>query len=203
MKPWFSVSTPITRRSWREVVMACVSDSSFTPTTASSRTARLGCVATTLCIRSVYSRLSHCARVACTAGPRLVLSVFSCSEVRSALNPISPPSASSSNTRWLFASPPIEGLHGICAMESGRLVMRSVRTPMRAAMRAASAPACPPPTTMMSYLSSMPISISKPMYGGEVVFETTCLRTSSSCFFSSCSCCFQFQIRPSENGDAA
>ena len=155
IKPCCSVSTPMTW-AW------CASsepDWVLTSTTQSSMTVRCGWQAMTRCIRRVYSVLSHWARVAWTAGPRLVLSVFSCNEVRSALNPISPPRASSSNTRWLLASPPIEGLQGMRAMASRRPVTRRVFTPMRAAMSAASAPAWPPPTTTMSNLSSMRISI--------------------------------------------
>ena len=154
MNPWRSVSMPMTWRCCASVGTGA-QGSVLIPMTASSMTVRWGWQAMTRCIRRVYALLSHWARVAWTAGPRLVFSVFSWSEVKSALKPISPPSASSSKTRWLLASPPIEGLQGMRAIASRRLVTRRVLTPMRAAMRAASAPAWPPPTTMMSYLSSM------------------------------------------------
>ena len=96
MNPWCSVSMPMTWAWWvSSFDTGCV----LTSTTQSSMTVKCGWQAMTRCIRRVYSALSHWARVAWTAGPRLVLSVFSCSEVRSALNPISPPRASSSNTR--------------------------------------------------------------------------------------------------------
>jgi len=120
------------------------------PTTESSRTVRLGVASMTACIRAVYSSLAHWQRVAQTAGPRLRFRIFDWSAVASALTPISPPSASSSWTRWLLARPPIDGLQGIRAIASRLDVISSVDTPIRAEARAASAPACPPPTTIMS-----------------------------------------------------
>ena len=152
MKPWFVVLTP---------VILVDASSVSKPITRSSRTTRLSCENMTVCMRLAYSFLSHCARVARTAGPRLRFNVFSWSEVRSALNPISPPKASSSKTRWLFASPPIDGLHGMRAIASARPVTSRVGVPIRAATRAASAPACPPPTTMICGLKSMAGSIPK------------------------------------------
>ena len=49
-----------------------------------------------------------------------------------------------------FAGPPIEGLHGIKAIVSKVIVSSKVLTPIRAAASAASAPACPAPTTIKS-----------------------------------------------------
>lgn len=141
MFPCVSVIMPVQRELFVSV------DS---PITASSITSMCRWLFITDCILLQYAALSHCARVACTAGPRLRFSVFSCRDVRSALKPISPPSASSSNTRWLFANPPMDGLQGIRAMASARPVTRRTGMPILAAMRAASAPAWPPPTTMMS-----------------------------------------------------
>ena len=69
----------------------------------------------------------------------------------SVTSPITPPSASISRTRWPFAMPPIAGLHDICAIRSTFMVIIAVRRPSRAHARAASHPACPAPTTIMSY----------------------------------------------------
>ena len=121
------------------------------PVARSSRTSRLAWRSTTERIRSEYSALAHCVRVARTAGPRLRFKIFAWRAVASALRPISPPSASSSCTRWLLASPPMEGLHGIFATSARDGVTRRVLAPMRAAASAASTPACPPPTTIASY----------------------------------------------------
>ena len=62
--------------------------------------------------------------------------------------PISPPKASISRTKWPLASPPMAGLHDICAIVSRFIVKRSVRQPSRAEASAASTPAWPAPTTM-------------------------------------------------------
>ena len=67
--------------------------------------------------------------------------------------PISPPSASSSRTRCPFEVPPIFGLHGIMAILSTLTVKTIVFRPSLAQARAASQPACPAPTTTMSYAS--------------------------------------------------
>src|SRR5512140_619549 len=67
------------------------------------------------------------------------------------LCPISPPSASISRTRCPSANTPIAGLHDMKPMASALIVRRRVEHPIRAAARAASHPACPPPTTMTSY----------------------------------------------------
>src|SRR5713226_1562911 len=47
--------------------------------------------------------------------------------------------------------PPTAGLQDICAIKSRFMVIIAVRRPIRAQARAASQPACPAPTTMMSY----------------------------------------------------
>src|SRR5262245_9254890 len=69
---------------------------------------------------------------------------------RSVTRGISPPRASSSRTRWPLAVPPTAGLHDICPMASRFMVRSSARTPIRAAARAASHPACPAPMTSTS-----------------------------------------------------
>ena len=63
---------------------------------------------------------------------------------------IAPPSASTSLTRWPLPMPPIDGLQLIWPKVSMLWVSSSVLHPMRAAARAASVPAWPPPTTMTS-----------------------------------------------------
>ena len=64
--------------------------------------------------------------------------------------PISPPRASISRTIWPLASPPMAGLHDICAIRDGSSVTRATLAPRREAAQAASAPAWPPPMTTMS-----------------------------------------------------
>ena len=49
--------------------------------------------------------------------------------------------------------PPIAGLQLICPTVARLCVTSSVRAPIRAAARAASVPAWPPPITMTSYCS--------------------------------------------------
>src|SRR5205085_8565996 len=64
--------------------------------------------------------------------------------------PIRPPRASISLTRLPLARPPMAGLHDMRPIASRSIVTRATRAPPRAATRAASAPACPPPMTTMS-----------------------------------------------------
>src|ERR1017187_6538357 len=75
-----------------------------------------------------------------------------------------PPRASTSRTRWPFATPPIAGLQLICAMRSMFMVIRAVLRPMRAAAIAASHPACPAPTTTTSYFSVKAIEFPESCY---------------------------------------
>ena len=67
--------------------------------------------------------------------------------------PISPPSASSSLTRWPLEVPPIFGLQGIIAMLSTLTVKSCVLSPSLAQASAASQPAWPAPTTTTSTFS--------------------------------------------------
>ena len=88
-----------------------------------------------------------------TAGPLLWFSTRNWIPVASAASPISPPSASISRTICPLASPPIAGLHDIAPILPGSIVISATRpaAPKRLhAAHAASAPACPPPMTMMS-----------------------------------------------------
>ena len=110
-------------------------------------------LSTALRMRSWYAFLSAWARSECTAGPLAVLSMRDCMNTSSAASPISPPSASSSLTRWPLAVPPMEGLQGIMASESRFRVRSRVSKPMRAHASAASQPAWPAPMTTTSNLS--------------------------------------------------
>ena len=98
--------------------------------------------------------LSHCARGLHIAGPLERLSILNWIIVRSVTMPEYPPSASTSRTICPLAIPPIAGLHDICATVCRFCVMSSVRRPIRAAIRAASQPAWPPPTTITSYFET-------------------------------------------------
>ena len=71
--------------------------------------------------------------------------------------PFHRPRASTSLTRCPLAVPPIAGLQDIRPMAMGSMVTRAVEQPIRAAASEASIPACPPPTTMTSYLSLLGI----------------------------------------------
>ena len=65
---------------------------------------------------------------------------------------IKPPMASISLTRWLLPMPPIAGLQDILPIAFLDWVIRQVCFPYLAHAKAASAPACPPPITMISKL---------------------------------------------------
>src|SRR5438045_9167469 len=67
-----------------------------------------------------------------------------------------PPSASTSRTTVLFATPPMAGLHDIWPIVSSALVINPTRTPSRAAATAASVPAWPAPMTTTSKSVSNP-----------------------------------------------
>ena len=118
-----------------------------------------GCDSSTWRIFTRYCCLSHCARGDQTAGPREVLSRRNWMPTASATSPMTPPSASTSRTRWPLAMPPMAGLQDICAMRSRLSVKSAVRRPMRAAAMAASQPACPAPTTTTSYCSVYAMSV--------------------------------------------
>src|SRR5579864_467546 len=114
---------------------------------------RLGCDSSTSRIFRRYCCLSHCARGDHTAGPREVLSRRNWMPTASVTSPMTPPSASTSRTKWPLAMPPTAGLQDICAMRSTLSVKSAVFRPMRAAAIAASQPAWPAPTTTTSYCS--------------------------------------------------
>src|SRR5438270_10613755 len=112
---------------------------------------RFGWLSSTSRIFKRYCCLSHCARGDHTAGPRDVFSSRNWIPTASVTSPITPPSASTSRTRWPLAMPPTAGLQDICAIRSTLSVNNAVFKPMRAQAIAASHPACPAPTTTTSY----------------------------------------------------
>ena len=99
----------------------------------------------------LYRLRSICARVARTAGPLRALRMRNCIPLRSAAAAMTPPRASISFTRWPLPIPPMAGLHDICPRVSILWVNNRVLMPMRAAARAASVPAWPPPTIITWY----------------------------------------------------
>ena len=101
--------------------------------------------------------LSHCARGLHIAGPFDRLSIRNWRVLRSVTTPVHPPSASISRTIWPLAIPPTAGLQDILAKPVMSIVTSRTVEPSVAAAIAASQPACPPPTTMMSYNS--PITV--------------------------------------------
>ena len=111
---------------------------------------RLSWSNTTCCIYLAYASLSDCTLIARTAGPLELLSIFTCKQVLSAEIAICPPRASISLTSIPLAGPPIEGLHGILPILLKFPHTIKVLNPNLARARAASIPACPPPTTMLS-----------------------------------------------------
>ena len=104
--------------------------------------------------------LSHCARGLHIAGPFERLSMRNWRVVRSVTTPLHPPSASISRTICPLAIPPIAGLQDIFAKPSMSIVTSSTDEPSVAAAMAASQPACPPPTTMMSYAVFIAVRLS-------------------------------------------
>src|SRR5688572_30452705 len=94
--------------------------------------------------------MSTWAREPRTARPLRVLSRRNWMHDASATRPIRPPSASISRTRWPLPRPPTAGLHERRPTCSRLNVTQATRRPRRAAIRAASAPAWPAPTTTTS-----------------------------------------------------
>ena len=86
------------------------------------------------------------------AGPFDLLSILNCTIVWSEIMPERPPNASTSLTICPFAIPPIAGLHDICAIVCIFIVISKTFFFIFAAIAAASHPACPPPTIIMSYV---------------------------------------------------
>src|SRR5581483_8992799 len=111
---------------------------------------RLGQVLSNRCTSIAYLYLSAWARGPQTAGPLERLSMRNWMPVLSMARPINPPRASISRTICPLASPPIAGLQDIWPILSGSMLTSATRAPRRDAAHAASAPAWPPPITMMS-----------------------------------------------------
>ena len=124
--------------------------STFTPVTVSAKRSRPSVCSNSRRHCSEKRYLSHWARGLHIAGPLDILSILNWIPVISVTIPEYPPKASISRTICPLAIPPIAGLQDICAMEGRFCVIRSVDAPIRAAIRAASLPACPPPTTITS-----------------------------------------------------
>lgn len=103
-----------------------------------------------------YDLKSHWTLGPHTAGPLLLFSILACTAEASAASAITPPSASISFTSVPFATPPIEGLQDNAPIEAILIVTSVVAAPHLTAARAASAPACPPPTTSTSHGFTFP-----------------------------------------------
>ena len=101
-------------------------------------------------IAALYRIRSACARVARTAAPLRLFSTRNWIPALSVANAIAPPNASISRTRCDLPIPPIAGLQLICPSVSMLCVNNKVCAPIRAAARAASVPAWPPPITITS-----------------------------------------------------
>ena len=84
------------------------------------------------------------------AGPFDLLSILNCKVHASVTIPVYPPRASISLTICPLAIPPTAGLQDILAKPSMSMETRRTFDPIFEAAIAASQPACPPPTTMIS-----------------------------------------------------
>ena len=125
------------------------------PVTLSCHRLRLG-VCSSVRRQSCENRaLSHWARGLHMAGPFERFSIRNWIVERSVTMPVYPPIASISRTICPLATPPMAGLHDICANLVISIVTSSVRQPILAAAAAASHPACPPPITIMSNSNSI------------------------------------------------
>ena len=141
------LTTPQTRSCW-----------SSKSSTACWNNQRLGWFSRRLLIACLYNNRSACALVARTAGPLLAFRMRNCIPPSSVAAAMAPPSASTSLTRCPLPIPPIEGLHDICPSVSMLWLSNKVLQPARALARAASVPACPPPTTITSNTSGNSMS---------------------------------------------
>src|SRR5574344_779651 len=94
--------------------------------------------------------LSHWALGLHMAGPFELLSMRNCRALRSATMPVYPPRASISLTICPLAIPPTAALQHLLAHPVITIETRRTAEPTIAAAMAASQPACPPPTTIIS-----------------------------------------------------
>ena len=146
---------------------ACISTPSkvFTPvtspsfitnsTTVSCQISKFGVSVKIFTHSSIKRFLSLWLRGLHIAGPLLRLSIRNWIALLSVTIPICPPIASISLTIWPLAIPPTAGLQLIWPILFISIVMSNVLLPIRAAALAASQPACPAPTTIISYLNSI------------------------------------------------
>ena len=123
----------------------------FKDTTSPSKTSR-PCSFIYFCAIFSYNFLSICDLGDQTDLPFDLLRVLLCKVDRSAKKPIIPPKTSTSFTICPFASPPTAGLHDVLPTDFLSIETKRVLTPLLCAIKAASIPACPPPTTTKSYL---------------------------------------------------
>ena len=100
---------------------------------------------------ALYKIRSAWARVARTAAPLRLFKTRNWMPALSVANAMAPPRASISRTKCDLPIPPIAGLQLIWPKVSILCVNNNVCAPIRAAARAASVPACPPPMTTTSY----------------------------------------------------
>ena len=108
------------------------------------------------CTNKGYFFLSTWARTDQTARPFVLLRVLYCKAQASAAKPIIPPRASISLTRCVFARPPTAGLQESLPIARGSEQTSFTLQPSLAAAKAASMPACPPPTTTRLFSNTKP-----------------------------------------------
>ena len=123
--------------------------------TVSWRRWRLGVCSITYFQYKEKAVLSHWARGLHIAGPLDRFSIRYWIMVWSVTIPDIPPKASISLTICPFAIPPMAGLQDICATNARFIVTSNTRFPRWAATTAASHPAWPAPTTIISYWFSI------------------------------------------------
>ena len=104
---------------------------------------------------SAKTILSFCALGDHIAGPFDRFNILNCTALSSVTRPVIPPRASISLTICPLATPPIAGLHDICAIVPMFIVAKSTLEPIFAAAAAASHPAWPAPTTITSYFANI------------------------------------------------
>ena len=175
-RPASRLRSPMRIRPWRKVplVTTTASQGSTDPSSSSTpvkilvpscqrRQAAVPCRSFRCSVRSSsrlaairYFTLSAWARGPRTATPRLSFRIRKWIPVASMSRPMAPPRASNSRTMWPFPTPPMLGLQLIWPIWSRFIVSRVVAMPIRAAIWAASIPACPPPITTTCFIAILP-----------------------------------------------
>ncbi len=138
------VRTPVTR------TLPSFPVSVSRPVTVSWRKWTLGVCSSFFRQVCAKSSRSFCVRGLHMAGPLLRFSIRNWTVLISLTIPEYPPSASISRTICPLPTPPMAGLQLIWAITPMFMVINSTELPKLAAAAAASQPAWPPPTTMMS-----------------------------------------------------